>query len=219
MAESFNQDLMAFQNECERWLKTDGLLVEITPPNAWSEYRSLQGSGFFTPELDPNPARQVLEAIRNMETMLVGRWLMSAVATTVDISKEIERFVTEQGLRCAEKQDLVYLGLLLACHGWIDAFKPLFRDCLDRYLLGKNSWNDLDSTPSLPVTLQPLADDVRALFTQVRPSSASTWNFRLSANIGLSHDERIVTDKVKAALEKAPPRFEFIDPDNIALVK
>ena len=215
LAESFNQDLSAFQNECDLWLSTEGALVDITPPNVWSEYRSLQGSSFFSSDMDPNPSRLVLEGIRNVETALIHRWLMSDEPHKLDMGKEIERFLNDKGLHCAEKQDLVYLGLLLACHGWIDAFKPFFRECLNRYLQVKNNWNDRDSTPSLVVLLRPLPEEVRALFFKVRPSSASTWNFRLSTKTGHSADERVVIDQIKTALETTPPVFEFLDAEDV----
>lgn len=208
---SFNQDLAAFQNECERWLSMEGSLVDITPPNAWSGYRSLQGSSFFTSDMDPNPARLVLEAIRNVETALINRWFMSTEAHTIDVGNEIERHLTDMGLRCAEKQDLTYLGLLSGCHGWIDALRPLFKECLGRYLRAKDNWNDRDSTTSLVIQLLPIPEKVRASFFEASPSSANTWHFRLSTKTGHSANERMIIDRIKAAFEATPPVFNFLD--------
>src|SRR4029453_18104107 len=80
MMETYQQDLTAFHDECERWLDFDGPLVQVGPPAPWSAYRSLQGSAFPEAQSDPNPFRPALEVVRSLETELIGQWLMSGAA-------------------------------------------------------------------------------------------------------------------------------------------
>ncbi len=217
MTESYEQDLGAFHESCKRWSSSEGSLLEITPPDAWSAYRSLQGSSFFAPEFDPNPSRRALEAIRSMETALIDKWLMSDKPRLFDLGMEMEIFLRRLGLRCTERTDLAYLGFLLACHGWIDAFRPLFRECLKLYLkiaAIQPSRITQDSSPKIIVALKPIAEDVRALFSAVRPSSPGTWNSRLSTGPGPDPRERAVIEKVRSALHQNPPEFTFVNLDD-----
>jgi len=208
MQEAYANDLAAFRRACEEWSSFQGPLAQATPADAWSAYRSLQGSGFYTSEQDPNPFRRALEAIRSLETTLVETWLLSAEPRTVDLGKMVGDCLARHGLHCSESADLVYLGFLLSCHGWVDAFKPLFQDCLKAYLaravVGAHQTAE-DAPPILRVRLTPLDAEVRALLSQVEPCSAATWHSRLST--GPSTRERAVVDQVRRALEANPPQF------------
>ena len=217
MTESFAQDRAAFLNACEQWSSFEAPLLQITPPDPWSEYRNLQGSSFFAAEFDPNPLRRVLEAIRSMETALIQRWLMSDRPRIFDLGKEAGFFLQRHEMRCAIGSDLVYLGFLLACHGWIDAFRPLLREGFQRYLVTETrqpEQNDQGSIPMLVVILKPLPKDVRALFSEVRPNSAATWNSRLSTGPGPEPQEKAVIKQVREALNQKPPEYTFINPDD-----
>ncbi len=213
MREVYDQDLAAFQETCEQWSSFEGRLIQITPPDPWARYRDLQGSSFFAAEYDPNPLRRVLEAVRNTETVLIKKWLMSNRSHIFDFGKEMAQFFQGVGLQCAVRSDLIYLGFLLACHGWIDAFRPLFRECLNRYLktmTAQSNLKDWDSTPSLLVNLKPLTEQVRALFSKVSPSSAETWNSRLSTGPGPDPHEKVIIIRVNKALKQSPPEYTFI---------
>jgi hypothetical protein len=210
LQEAYAIDLAAFRQACEEWSSFDGPLVQATPPDAWSAYRSLQGSGFHAPEQDPNPFRRVLDAIRELETRLIDTWLLSAEVHAVDMGRLVGDGLARHDLHCSETADLVYLGFLLPCHGWIDAFKPLFRECLAQYLagsVGSSRHDTQDGPPILPVTLKPVGAEVRALFSQVEPHSASTWHSRLSSRSGLDAREKPVVDQVRRALGANPPQF------------
>lgn len=137
-----------------------------------------------------------------------------------DLGKEAGFFLQRHGMRCAIGSDLVYLGFLLACHGWIDAFRPLLRECLQRYLekaTRQPDQNDQGSIPMLVVILKPLPKDVRALFSEVSPNSAATWNSRLSTGPGPDPQEKAVIKRLREALNQKPPEFTFINPDNFHL--
>ncbi len=216
MADSYEMDLTAFRDACGQWGSFEGPLIEASPPAAWAAYRDLQGSSFFAAEFDPNPLRLALETIRAMETSLIEKWLMADKQHVYDLGKEIEAFMQRAGLRCALPSDMIYLGFLLACHGWVDAFRPLFRECLRRYLekmRGNPNGKDADSFPKLLVTLKPLAEKVRALFSEVRPSSPGTWNSRLSTGPGPNPRERAVVEQVRESLNQTPPEFMFVNID------
>ncbi|MGA3246287.1 MAG: hypothetical protein ABSE41_16840 [Bacteroidota bacterium] len=222
MIDSYEHDLAAFREASDRWSSFEGPLIASLPPDPWAAYRDLQGSSFFAAEFDPNPLRLVLEAIRNMETMLIEKWLMSDKQGLFDPGKETESFFRRLGLRCALRSDMIYLGFLLACHGWIDAFKPLFRECLRRYLettTGHQIENGQDSTPSLNVILKPLEQDVRSLFSEVKPSSAATWWSRLSTGPSRDSHERAVVEQVSAALKEKPLEFTFMNIDDSQLAQ
>lgn len=217
MNESFEQDRSAFMNACDQWSSFEGPLLQITPPDPWSVYRSLQGSSFYSAEFDPNPMRRALEAIRSLETALIQKWLMSDKPRLFDLGKEAGYFLQRHGMRCAIESDLVYLGFLLACHGWIDAFRPLLRECLQRYLekaMHQLGQIDQDSIPLLVVMLKPIPEDVRALFFEVKPYSAETWNSRLSTGPGPDPQEKAVIKRVHEALNQKSPEFTFINSDD-----
>jgi hypothetical protein len=180
------------------------------PPDGWSAYRSLEGSGFHAPEQDPNPFRRVLDAIREIETTLIDTWLLSPEVHAVDMGRLVGDGLARHDLHCSERADLVYLGFLLPCHGWIDVFRPLFQECLGRYLaggVGSSRHDTRDTPPILPVTLKPLGAEVRALLSQVEPHSAATWHSRLSSRSGLDAREKPVVDQVRRALGANPPQF------------
>ncbi len=213
MKDSYNQDFEAFLETCNEWATGEGPLIESFPPSPWSAYRDLQGSTFFPKELDPNPSRRAMEVIRNMETTLIEKWLFSSQPCTLDLGKELETQLNQNELRCADQNDLPYLGLVLLCHGWIEAFQLLFRKGLERFsstTVPSGDQNHVYSAPPLLVTLQPLPHDVRQLFFQVTPSSAATWNSRLSSTGGSSLQERTVIDQVVLALSQQPPTFTFL---------
>lgn len=217
MTDSYRLDLAAFRKACDQWASFEGSLIESSPPDPWAAYRDLQGSSFFAAEFDPNPLRLVLEAIRSMETALIEKWLISDKQRLFDLGKETESFMQGPGLHCALRSDMIYLGFLLACHGWIDAFRPLFRECLRRYLettTGKPNRNAEDSVPTLLVILKPPAENVRALFSKVKPSSPAAWNSRLSTGPGSDPRERAVVEQVREALKQKPPEFMFVDIDD-----
>lgn len=213
MADSYQQDLSAFQADCESWSSSEGALVDATPPAPWASYRDLQGSSFHSAEQDPNPFRPVVELVRNIETALIEKWLMSDRPRTVDLGQDVGRFLERLGLRCSDPSDVVYLGFLLACHGWIDMFKPLFDDCLKRYVESRAMPEGREARDArLAVTLQPLDQEVRALFLTVEPHSAGTWHSRLSASSGRDARERAVIEQVLSLLRDKPPRYVFTSP-------
>lgn len=212
MLESYEQHLIAFRSACEAWSGAEGPLLDVSPPDAWFAYRGLQGSGFYTPDKDPNPFRRALEAIRSMETALIEKWLMSEKSRTFDLGNTVGHLMQRFGMRCSKESDLVYLGFLLACNGWIDAFRPLFRDCLLRYLGEhriQDSHNARHQVPILAVTLKSLDGDVRALFSEVEPTSAGTWHSRLTSGPGSNPQEATVIQRFRDALEHKPPEFVF----------
>jgi hypothetical protein len=108
------------------------------------------------------------------------------------------------------------VGLLLVANGWIDAFKPLFRDALNRYVdraleLGTSPGApEGRRVPSLNVALRPIDTDVRKLFTMVAPSSPGTWNSRLSSLHSSRPAERPIVDHLLQEFSKHPPKYVFI---------
>src|SRR5205823_6589376 len=73
---------------------------------------------------DPNPFRRPLELVRQVEEVLVERWLLSADGCTLDIGAEFERLLELNGLGCSDPADRKYVALLLASDGWIAALRP-----------------------------------------------------------------------------------------------
>ena len=134
--------------------------MRIRPPSVWPAYRSLQGSGFHAMEADPNPFRRALELVRRVERGLVRGWLMSDRPRTIDVGSELTGLMARLELRSAAATDLLYLGLLLVANGWLDVVKPLFRECLTRYLEGAvpSAGSDAGGViPRLVATLNPTA--------------------------------------------------------------
>jgi len=217
MTQSYEQDLSAFHESCSRWSSFEGPLLDMALPDPWSSYRGLQGSSFLAVDCDPNPFRRVLEAIRSIEIALIEKWLMSEHPRTFDIGKGVGNLLQRFGLRCSDSSDLVYLGYLLACHGWIETFKPLFRECLRRHV--KNVGKQLNrSTPSslpiMAVTLKPPDANLQTLFVNVTPHSAGTWHLRLSTQYGTNPQESAVIEQVRKGLIERPPEFLFVIPDH-----
>jgi hypothetical protein len=212
MHEAYEADLAAFRAECEAWTSEEQAMVDVHPPGAWAAYRSLQGSGFHTSEQDPNPFRLVLDSVRALETTLFQSWLMADRAVSVDLAELAGSSLRGAGLRCSESSDLVYLALVLGSRGWIEWFRPLFREGLARYLDGvKSGPRDptRETLPVLNVRLQPLEEEVRLLFSRARPASAATWHSRLAIRSGLASDEKSAVEAVRLALDERPPAFRF----------
>jgi hypothetical protein len=210
MREAYEGDLAAFRQARDEWASCDGPFSRSTPPDGWSAYRSLQGSGFFAPGQDPNPFRRALDAIRELETTLIESWWLSGEPHTIDLGSLVSDTLTRRGLHCRESTDLAYLGLLLPCHGWIDGLRTLFRECLGRYVggvLAERLGDPVDGRPILTITLHPLPEEVRALLLGIAPNSAATWHSRLSSRTGLGREEKAVADQFRRALEADPPRF------------
>jgi hypothetical protein len=113
MGDSYDQDLAAFDDTCRQWTSVEEPLVHSWVPDPWPKYRALQGSGFFSAEVDPNPFRRALDAIRDLETLFVERWFMNEQELTLDLGAEVVRIMGASGLRCSERTDLLYVGLLL----------------------------------------------------------------------------------------------------------
>ena len=199
--QSYKQDRAAFEDACNEWSSFEGPLVDLTPPAPWSAYRDLQGSSLFQVEYDPNPLRRALEVVRGIETSLIEKWLMADQPWTLDLGVAIAEALDRLGLECSDPADRPYLGLVLACHGWIDAFRPLFRACLGRFV---------ESPPRfMSVTLEPLAAEVRALFRQVTPVSAISWNLRLATGAGHDLREKRIVARIRESLAREPPQFGF----------
>lgn len=217
--ESYRQNLAAFQDSIEQWSKAEEPLANTTPPDAWSAYRSLQGSGFFDRDSDPNPFRRVMDAVRGLERSLVENWLMSKETRVIDLGAEVSRAFDSIGLRCSDRLDLVYLGLLLPCQGWVETFRPLFRAGLDRYVnsvSGHTGPRGGEGAAAIPVMLKPVGEDVRALFFEVTPTTAATWVWRLSSHSGRDAREGPVIERLLSALNEHPPVYEFVEADQIS---
>jgi hypothetical protein len=213
MIKSYEQDFRAFRNACQLWSSSEPPMIDITPPDAWSSYRSLQGSSFCTAEQDPNPFRRVLESVRSIETSLIHNWMMSEKPRTFNFGGDVRQVMQNVGLRTSEASDAIYLGLLIACHGWIDALKPLFRTCLRVYLeqMGADAVQSGHAfRPALQVTLHPPDQHFRALLMKVSPHSATTWHSRLSSRHYSDSRERIVVEEVRAILNENPLEFTFV---------
>lgn len=214
MTESYTNDLAAWREAVDQWSTFEGPLIREYPPDPWGRYRDLQGSAFSASNEDPNPFRRVLDAITKLETSLVENWLMSERDRTFDLGKEVDHFMRQEGLHCAKDWDMSYLGFIVSCHGWIDAFKPLLRESLRRYVetVDASRRDKVGTVPALCVGLKPAGESVRALLSSVRPASAATWCSRLrSAGRGGSGHEASVVAQVRAAIEQNPLVFLFPD--------
>jgi hypothetical protein len=215
MIESYEQDLCAFREACEAWSSPEAPIVDITPPDVWSSYRALQGSSFRAADEDPNPFRRVLEAVRTMETALINKWMMSEKVCTFDFGNDVRRLMQDVGLRTREPSDAIYLGFLLASHGWIDALKPLFGACLRAQLeqMGAEAVQGAQtSCLTLVGSLRPPDQHLRALLMKVSPHSATTWHSRLSSRHFGDSREKTVVEEVRKALNEHPLEFTFVRP-------
>ena len=204
MEEAYQLDLEAFEEACNRWSEFDGPLVEIGPPDPWSAYRSLQGSAFLNQESDPNPFRPALEFVRDLETALIARWLMSPESHVVDVGRALILLMRRYGIRCTDAAELT-LGLTLACNGWVDAFRPMLRACL-RQISATPARISVDA--ALAVRLSPLDPVTRDMFQLLHPSSPSTWQSRLAQ--GAVGREATTVAQMKDALQRHAPEFEVL---------
>lgn len=213
MAESYSLDAAALRQASDDWSTFEGAFIEVVPPGAWAEYRSLQGSTFYPSGVDPNPFRRALDAVSSIEQMLIERWLMSDRDHEIDLAAEVARFLGHQGIQCTETADLAYLGLLLCKHGWIAAFRPLFEQSLRRYVSSVPIVRQTERSPSLHVLLTPLPPQLRARFNDVQPATAATWYSRLSSGGGRDLREQDAVDALRSGLEVNPPEFRFVESD------
>lgn len=204
MSESHDQDARAFAEACAAWRNAPGPLAAGWSPGAWSDYRSLQGSGFFASQDDPNPFRRILEAVRAVEVRLIAGWLMSHRPRVIDLLAEVVSAVERYGLSCSDPRDLAYVALLSMVRGWLEPVRPLLVEGLRRYIDGGR----VPSAP-MPVRLEPLPDEVRARFASARPNSADTWRSRLTSG-GTGQAERALVEELRAGLARSPPRFTFL---------
>lgn len=210
-AQSFDQDMTAFRYECDRWTDASGRLFDTGPPAAWAAYRDLQGSMFYPANADPNPLRRALEAVHGIERALVSEWLMSDHERSIELSQLLTRSLEQQAIRCAEAADHIYLGLLIASHGWIEAFHPLLREGARRFVELMPTHRDAGHVPPLTVALQPIPARLRALFDQVRPSGADTWRSRISDGYARNAEEKAAIESLRRGLEAEPLIFRFAD--------
>jgi hypothetical protein len=215
MGESYAQDLASFEAACDQWLQIEGPVIQSWAPDAWSSYRSLQGSGFFALAVDPNPFRRAMDAIRQLETFLIEQWFMSDETQTIDLATKVRDLMEDVGLHCSKRADLLYVGMLLSCHGWIDSLRPMLREAFTRAVqqAARAGQSERAAEPELTVSLKPLESRLRDLFFEVAPSSARTWNSRLSSKNGHDARERAVISQLLAGLAARPPEYVFIDLD------
>jgi hypothetical protein len=206
MREAYEQDLAAYREACERWATEAPAFVQHVPPDAWSAYRSLQGSAFPLAGADPNPFRPGLELVRELETALIERWLMAQAPLVLDLGAAMSGLMARHGVRCADADQLV-LGFTLACNGWMAGLRPLFRECLRLACLAARS--DAPSSDragaKLAARLLPIDPATRALFEQAQPASPHAWYSRLSQGSACEPAAKALL----AALEERPPRFEM----------
>ena len=211
MTQAYADELEAWRTACEQWEALEAPLAKAHPPDAWAAYRGLQGAAFPTAAVDPNPFRRVLDLLMALETALIGGWLMSDKPRTIDAGRMIEKLVLDAGLHCAHRADLVYLGFLLACNGWIEVFQPLLRGCLQRYLDTMPSSAKEDGWPALVVTLQPLDEETRGLFAALSPARPGPWHERLRSPASSAPRERAVIEDLTERLRRTPPVFGWVD--------
>ncbi|HEY1302485.1 MAG TPA: hypothetical protein VGF24_02990 [Vicinamibacterales bacterium] len=209
--DAYNLDFAAFRESLEAWSQFEQPLVDAWPPDGWSAYRTLQGSGFFDRKSDPNPFRRVLDAVRDIETWLIEHWLMRDETHVTDLGAELLQRIAGTGLECSDTRDLVYLGVLLPRHGWIECFRPLFDGAFEQFLQ-RAPERDSDSGPlSIRVRLKPIDERLRVLFFAVTPPTAATWNSRLGQRSGRNAEERPIIEQLLAGLRDHPPEYEFVD--------
>jgi hypothetical protein len=208
MTEAYQQDLEAFRDACARWLQFDGPLVEIGPPDPWSAYRSLQGSAFPDAKSDPNPFRPALEVVRDLETALIDRWLMSPEAHVFDLGRAVRLLMERHRIRCLDAAQLT-LGLTFACNGWVDAFRPLLRASLRLSTDVSRIPESADGAAAvLAVRLRPIDEKARDLFGRVQPANAGAWQSRLAQRAG--GNEASVINELKEALLQQQSQFELL---------
>jgi hypothetical protein len=214
MQDTYGSGLAAWREALHWWASMDGPLADQTPPDAWARYRDLQGGAFTAADADPNPFRRVMETVRAVETLLVAEWLMADQPRTVDLGDAVFRMLGEQALRCAKSEDLLYVGLLAACNGWVDGFRPLLRDCLRRHVVAMNPSVGAASRSgrTLVVDLVPPPDSLRSLLLGARPNTPGAWASRLRyENPVGSVEERAAVAQVRARLEQHPLRYAFVE--------
>jgi len=188
MREAYGQDLAAFRDACRRWTGEPIAFADHVPPDAWSAYRSLQGSAFADAASDPNPFRPALDMVRELESALVERWLLSPAPHAVDLGDAVAALMARHRVRCADADQLV-LGFTLACGGWIPALRPLFRDCLR---LAYDASRAGVVAPAIGARLLPLPPAVRE---------------RLSAFRGPKYE---AVRSSEALLQEHAPRYEMV---------
>lgn len=200
LKDGYESDREAFRDAVARWKTTKGLL-EHAPPDAWSAYRSLQGSGFFALEDDPNPARRGIEVVRSLSTGMIQHWWMSDVPVTFNLTEFLDQTIAQNGLLSTDPSDRIYLGLLLSSAGWITALRPFFRTCMEAFLRNRGV---------LEVELKPIAPELRAILTSVRPSSPSAWLSRLSTQTGHRPEERVAIEMLQRGLTESPLAWTLV---------
>ncbi|MBE0623315.1 MAG: hypothetical protein IH606_00760 [Burkholderiales bacterium] len=209
LTQGYEQDLAAFRDACEYWLHVEGPLVESWPPDPWTNYRSLQGSAFPDAGSDPNPYRPALELVRSLEVALIDRWLMSPDAHVFDLGKAVGLLMRHHRIRCADSTEL-RLGFLFALNGWIDAFRPMFRECLRQLSADANlaAAASPAASPMLAVKLSPLDAATRNQFGRASPNSAESWRSRLAKSQTRSAESAV--NELREALEQQSLMFEFL---------
>lgn len=198
--QAYEQDLDAFRKALDPWRSATVALDQL-PPDPWAAYRSLQGSGFFEPAHDPNPARRGLEMVRGVCTAMIARWWMSDHTALLDLAELLDTAMAGQGLATTDDADRTYLALLLLSQGWITPLRPFFRACLDQYLGHRGP---------LMIRLTPLSPALRSILGSVRPHSPAVWFSRLSRTTGHARDEQAAIEAFVAGLAADPPRWEFV---------
>jgi hypothetical protein len=196
----YDADLEAFEMALGRW-ETAKEPLDYAPPDAWSAYRSLQGSGTLEAGNDPNPSRGGIELMRCLATELIRRWWWSQSDVTLNLTELIDQLADRHGLRATNPSDRIYLGLLLSSQGWLTALRPLFHDCLEAFL---------ENRGPLLVNLEPTTADLRAALASVRPNSPDTWFSRLASQTGHSTDERSAIEALQRALDLNPLEWRVV---------
>jgi len=200
LQEGYDQDYQVFQDSVMRWENEDHPLNN-TPPDAWSAYRSFQGSATQRMDSDPNPGRRGVDLIRNISTDIIRQWWMSETITTIDLNRMLEQKFEQLDLFTTDTSDQTYLGLLLLKNGWIEELKPFFDECLQKFL---------EHRAPIKLELQPLQPSVRNIFKSIRPNSPDAWSSRLSYQRGHSPDEKAAIEAIRHELDETPPAWTFI---------
>ena len=206
LADGYRLDREDFEKACRMWTECDLPLVDVSPLDAWSPYRGMWGNSSYTPDQDPNPFRQVLNAVSSLETSLIQRWLMSSEPLVIDLATECAQCLQANSLKSADQQDLSYLGVLAMHHGWIEAFRDLFASVLEHYA----GWNSEQGEWRCRVRLEALESDQRQLFTQLQPASAPSWRLRLATRSGTGDEEAMVINALRESLRDSPPKFRIL---------
>lgn len=209
--ETYAQDLAEFQKGCSRWEAAD--VWDRIPGRPWATYCSLQGSAFHSVDDDPNPVRRSMTFVQCVERGLIQHWFMSERPRTFDLSMSLRELALRLELASADPSDLVYLGLVLASNGWIDALRPFLRANLAKYVAARppsGGSQGARATPPLFVRLTPLPQEARTLLASASPSSPHVWQFRFSVRSGLAAREQELLERLRACLEREPPRFTLM---------